>query len=103
MTWQQFDSGGYNPTPTIVEAAREMYAGHSVAEIGRTDADGITLEQAAGRLRHWVLRARDNQEHIVCLVTGTPGAGKSLLGLNLVLSEGVGRVAEEPAVMLTGN
>lgn len=103
VSWQEFDLGGYNPTPTIVEAARAVYAGHSVSEIGRTDADGAALALTAERLRYWVTEARDRQEHIVCLVTGTPGAGKSLLGLNLVLADGVGRVAGEPAVMLTGN
>jgi hypothetical protein len=103
LSWREFDVAGYNPTPTIVEAARAVYAGHSVAEIGRTDAEGEALLHTAERLRHWVVRAREAREHIVCLVSGTPGAGKSLLGLNLVLSDGAGRVAGEPAVMLTGN
>jgi hypothetical protein len=103
LTWQEFDKAGYNPTPTIIEAARAVYAGHSVAEIGRTDAEGIALNRAAERLRHWVVQARDKEEHVVCLVTGTPGAGKSLLGLNLVLADETGRVAGESAVMLTGN
>ncbi len=103
VSWRAFDSGPYNPTPTIVDAARAVYAGHSVAEIGRSDADGMALQRAAERLRHWVLEARRSGEHIVCLVSGTPGAGKSLLGLNLVLADGAGRVAGEPAVMLTGN
>lgn len=103
LTWQEFDGGSYNPTPTIVDAARAIYAGHSVAEIGRTDAEGINLQRTAERLRHWALEARQRGEHVICLVEGSPGAGKSLLGLNLVLAEGAGRVAGEPAVMLTGN
>lgn len=49
------------------------------------------------------IEARERKQHVVCLVAGTPGAGKSLLGLNLVLTGGAGRVAGEPAVMLTGN
>lgn len=61
------------------------------------------LEYAAERLRHWVLEARESRDHIMCLVSGIPGAGKSLLGLNLVLADGAGRIAGEPAVMLTGN
>jgi hypothetical protein len=103
LGWREFDSGGYNPTPNIVEAARDVYKGQTVAEIGRTDADGAALKRTGDRLRNWVLQARERQEHIVCLVTGTPGAGKSLLGLNLVLAEGAGRVSGEPAAMLTGN
>jgi hypothetical protein len=103
LSWRGFDAGGYNPTPTIVEAARAVYAGHAVAEIGRTDAEGEALNRTAARLRYWAAEARRRREHVVCLVSGTPGAGKSLLGLNLVLAEGAGRVAGEPAVMLTGN
>ena len=103
LSWETFDRAGYNPTPSIVEAARSIYAGHSVDEIGRMDADGLALQQAAGRLRHWVQEARSKEQHVVCLVDGTPGAGKTLLGLNLILSDGVGRLAGEPAVMLTGN
>jgi hypothetical protein len=103
LSWREFDKGGYNPTPTIVEAARAVYAGHSVAEIGRTDAEGEALQRTAHRLRYWAVEARESKQHIVCLVSGTPGAGKSLLGLNLVLADGAGRVAGEAAVMLTGN
>jgi hypothetical protein len=103
LSWREFDIAGYNPTPTIVEAARAVYAGHSVAEIGRTDAEGEALQRTAERLQYWAVEARERKEHIVCLVSGTPGAGKTLLGLNLVLADGAGRVAGEPAVMLTGN
>jgi hypothetical protein len=103
LTGQAFDSGHYSPTPTIVEAVREIYRAHSVAAIGRTDAEGIALLRTAQRLRHWVLQARKRKEHVLCVVTGTPGAGKSLLGLDLVLAESVGRVAGEAAAMLTGN
>jgi hypothetical protein len=52
VSWGEFDMGGYNPTPTIVEAARAVYAGHSVAEIGRTDAEGEALQLTAERLRY---------------------------------------------------
>jgi Uncharacterized conserved protein (DUF2075) len=103
LTGQAFDSGHYSPTPTIVEAVREIYRTHSVAAIWRTDAEGAALLQTARRLRYWVLQARQRKEHILCVVTGTPGAGKSLLGLDLILAESVGRVAGEAAAMLTGN
>jgi len=76
LSWREFDAGGYNPTPTIVDAARAIYAGHSVAEIGRTDADGRALGRTAERLRYWALTARDRKEHIVCLVSGTPRSWK---------------------------
>jgi hypothetical protein len=103
IRWQEFDLATYNPTPNIVDAARAVYSRHSVQEIGRSDADGMLLQRTSERLRYWVVEARKRQEHTVCLVTGTPGAGKSLLGLNLVLADGAGRIAGEPAVMLTGN
>jgi hypothetical protein len=71
LSWRDFDSGGYNPTPTIVEAARAVYAGHFVAEIGRSDAEGEALQRTAERLRYWAREAQERKEHLVCLVSGT--------------------------------
>jgi len=104
LTWQEFLQAPYNPTPTIVEAARALYGGHQVSEIGRADSSGESRERTKERLNSWVSEARRSKSHIICFVTGSPGSGKSLLGLNLILKEeGTGRVAGEPAAFLTGN
>jgi hypothetical protein len=103
LEWREFDQAGYNPTPTIIEAARAVYSGHKVQDIGRADATGESLARAAERLDQIVQTARRAGDRRICFVTGTPGSGKTLLGLDLVFSGEAGRVAGEPAAMLSGN
>lgn len=103
VLWSRFDSASYNPTPDIVTAARSLYAGHSVREIGRTDASGQAVAHTSNRLAELVELARRERKKIVCFVTGEPGSGKTLLGLNLVLSGTSGRVVGQPAALLSGN
>jgi len=103
IAWQSYDAASYSPTPDIVTAARSLYSGHSVKEIGRADATAEALERTAKRLKEIAEEARRDQNKVVCFVTGEPGSGKTLLGLDLVFSGTAGRVAEEPAALLSGN
>ena len=103
IDWRAFDRSRYNPTPNIVAAARAVYAGHSVEEIGRTDASAEQLQAVAEKLEDIVEAAKENKRHAICFVTGDPGTGKTLLGLDLVLSGDAGRMFGEPAVLLSGN
>lgn len=101
--WQTYDAATYSPTPDIVTAARSLYSGHSVKEIGRADATADALERTANRLKEIAAEARREQKKVVCFVTGEPGSGKTLLGLDLVFSGTAGRVADEPTALLSGN
>ncbi|MCE5233901.1 MAG: DUF2075 domain-containing protein [Mizugakiibacter sp.] len=78
--WQQ---GRYHPTPTIVEAARALYAGHTVGEISRSDAGAANLTVTANRLAELIARTRQRGEKAIFFVTGVPGAGKTLVGLDI--------------------
>lgn len=95
-----FDYSAYRPTPTIIEAAQDLYAGHQIADIGRGDAADAELQRAGKTLREIVAEAARRQEKTICFVTGAPGAGKTLLGLDLALK---GRSAQTPAALLSGN
>jgi len=91
----------YHPTPTIVEAARALYAQHSVEAIARFDAGAQNLHVTSRRIEELVDEAQANRRKRICFVTGVPGAGKTLVGLNLATR----READEPthAVFLSGN
>jgi len=103
IDFQKYDRSSYNPTPNIVSAARDIYAGHTVQEIGRSDANGESLQRTAQHLAQLASEAKLNNEHKICFVTGEPGSGKTLLGLDLVFSGDAERVAGEPAALLSGN
>src|SRR5438094_5178303 len=91
----------YHPTPTIVEAARALYAQHSVEAIARFDAGAQNRHVTSGRIEELVDEARAKGRKRICFVTGVPGAGKTLVGLNLATR----REVDQPthAVFLSGN
>jgi hypothetical protein len=76
---QYWEQAPYHPTPTIVEAARALYAQHSVEAIARYDAGAKNLRVTSSRIEELVEDARTRQRKILCFVTGVPGAGKLLL------------------------
>lgn len=90
----------YRPTPTIVEAAQALYAGHQIADIGRGDAADAELQAAGERLQEIAADAEAKRAKVICFVTGAPGAGKTLLGLDLALRS---RSGSRPAALLSGN
>lgn len=92
----------YLPTPTIVEAARSLYAQHSVEAIARFDAGAQNLRVTSRRIEELVNEAKKKGRKLICFVTGVPGAGKTLVGLNIATRH---RKTEEPthAVFLSGN
>ncbi len=99
---QQWSRAPYRPTPTILEAARALYAQHSVEEIARSDAGAQNLRTTSGRIEELVDEARVQRRKIICFVTGVPGAGKTLVGLNLATRH---RNVDEPthSIFLSGN
>jgi hypothetical protein len=98
----QWPRAPYRPTPTIVEAARALYAQHSVEAIARYDAGAQNLRVTSCRIEELVDEAKAHERKIICLVTGVPGAGKTLVGLNVATQR---RDLEQPthAVFLSGN
>jgi hypothetical protein len=99
---QAWSRASYHPTPTIVEAARALYAQHSVEAIARFDAGAQNLHVTSRRIEELVDEAQAKKQKFICFVTGVPGAGKTLVGLNLATRR---RETDEPthAVFLSGN
>jgi hypothetical protein len=95
-------ASGYKPTPTIIEAAQALYRSHRVQEITRSDAGAKNLTVTTARITEIVERAKERGEKLICFVTGVPGAGKTLAGLNLATSRAQSD-RQENAVFLSGN
>ncbi len=95
-------SAPYYPTPTIVEAARALYAQHSVEAIARYDAGALNLRVTSNRIEELVDEAREKGRKTICFVTGVPGAGKTLVGLN-VATHRIEKNLPTHAVYLSGN
>ncbi len=93
---------GYRPTPTIVEAAEILYRTHSVTDISRKDAGAKNLQETSASVSAVIDRARENRTKAICFVTGVPGSGKTLAGLNFATQRSEEH-RDEHAVFLSGN
>ncbi len=98
-TWSQ---GRYHPTPTIIEAAVALYGGHSVAEISRRDATAINLSDTSDAVSEIIESSKKGSYKSICFVTGVPGAGKTLVGLNIATKH-IDKNSELYSVFLSGN
>lgn len=106
-TIQDWIISPYTPTPTIIEAARSLYENHSVEEITRHEADKVTTDATIDYILKIINRSKYNKEKSICFVTGVPGAGKTLVGLDVAVKQTYqddGTFNEEDgAVYLSGN
>lgn len=79
----EWEAGRYYPSPTIVEAAKALYSGHSVTEITRSDSGAQNLAVTANYVASLIESARQSRKKVICFVSGVPGAGKTLVGLDV--------------------
>lgn len=99
LEWQQ---SIYKPTPTIIEAAQALYRGHSVKEISRSDGGAINLSRTSEAIAKIIDSSKKLDQKSICFITGVPGAGKTLAGLNIA-NERHNVDKGEHAVFLSGN
>lgn len=106
-TIQDWIISPYTPTPTIIEAARSLYENHSVEDITRHEADKVTTDATIAYILEVINQSKRNREKSICFVTGVPGAGKTLVGLDVAVKQSYqddGTFNEDDgAVYLSGN
>ena len=97
----------YAPTPTIIEAAKTLYESHSVENITRHEADKVSTDETISYIIDVIHKSKVNREKSICFVTGVPGAGKTLVGLDVAVRQTYQGndepVEDEGAVYLSGN
>jgi hypothetical protein len=98
----QWESGRYQPTPNIIEAAMALYSGHSVDEISRSDASAINLSETSDAISKIIQISKEKSYKSLCFVTGVPGSGKTLVGLNIATKH-IDKDNELYSVFLSGN
>jgi|SRR5579859_977251 len=99
---KQWEQGRYRPTPTIIEAALALYSGHSVSEISRSDASAINLSETSESISAIIRSAKEKSHKAICFVTGVPGSGKTLVGLNIATTH-IDKESDLYSVFLSGN
>ena len=92
----------YRPTPTIIEAAKALYQHHDVKEISRSEAGAENLEKTNGAITYVIDKCKSEHRKAICFITGVPGAGKTLAGLNIANTRH-DFDNDEHAIFLSGN
>lgn len=98
----EWENSQYKPTPTIIEAAQALYKGHNVSEISRSDSGAVNLSRTAAAINNIIDHSKKNNRKSICFLTGVPGAGKTLAGLNIAV-ERFKVDKSEHSVFLSGN
>ena len=91
----------YAPTPSILEAARKLYETHEVEDIKTYSSDDLFLAETEQSIDEIITNSKNNNQRSIIFLTGVPGAGKTLIGLNTATKRSV--TDDEPAVFLSGN
>jgi hypothetical protein len=99
---EYWENSIYKPTPTIIEAATALYKKHNVNEISRSDSGAENLSVTSECISQIIDFSKDNDRKSICFITGVPGAGKTLAGLNIANLRSNYK-EEEHAVFLSGN
>lgn len=89
----------YSPTPTIIQAASALYMNHSVEDITKHEADKVGIDSCTNFILDVIRESKAKKQKSICFVTGVPGAGKTLVGLNVAIQQEKGDLA----VYLSGN
>lgn len=91
----------YRPTPNIIEAAVRLYERHDVREITHNYAEN--LDKTTDMLAEVIRDSKANGKHTICFITGVPGAGKTLTGLNVVHDPSFRSETGPSGIFLSGN
>ena len=102
LDFDKWFNSPYYPTPTIISAAIEAYTTHDISEIAKSEAGQENVDKCEEKLNEIIDYAKSNGKKCVCFVTGVPGAGKTLVGLDVV-SRNLKEENNNLSVYLSGN
>lgn len=102
IDFEKWFNSPYHPTPTIIAAAVEAYTSHNISQIAQSEAGQDNIDKCEKAISNIVEYARNNRKKCVCFVTGVPGAGKTLVGLDVV-AKNLDKGKENLSVYLSGN
>lgn len=102
LDFEQWFNSPYFPTPTIIAAAVEAYSAHELSEIAHSEAGQENVSRCEKRINEVIEYAKASGKKCVCFVTGVPGAGKTLVGLDVV-AKSLDKGADNLSVYISGN
>lgn len=90
----------YRPLPSLISAARTIFKDEALPRIKRAHSAGIP--ETVQELLEIAATAKKNHERHLIIVTGVPGSGKTLVGIQFVYESKTNN-ADKTGVFLSGN
>ena len=84
FNYLEWENSPYEPTPTIIEAAKQLYSEHGVENITKSEGGRENLKSTRQNVIDIIKNSKKNNEKSICFITGVPGAGKTLAGLDII-------------------
>lgn len=91
-------NGDYAPLPTLIAAAKMIFNNERLPAIKRAESYGVA--KAVSKLKEIAQWAEENSGRALAFVSGVPGAGKTLVGLQFVYDKSD---QNSQAIFLSGN
>jgi len=82
--YKNWENQPYEPTPNIIEAAKQLYSNHGVENLNKAEGDRENLKATRDSVVEIIKNSKKNNEKSICFITGVPGAGKTLAGLDII-------------------
>ena len=98
-TVEEWDSAAFSPSTQIIDAAITLYGGHDVTAIKEHANSAYDIAKCSEAVKETIRRFTSEGVNGIIVVTGQPGAGKTLVGLNTVFS----KEFMSQSVFVTGN
>ena len=100
MNTEEWINSYFNPTPTIIEAARYLYRHHTVDDLKKHDSTNLT--ETISKVNQIIRKTKQESSKSICFITGVPGAGKTLVGLTVAIDNSNEHTGEH-AAYVSGN
>jgi hypothetical protein len=97
---QEWFKSEYSPLPSLLQSAQLLFKENRFPTTKRAHSAGIP--ETLAKLKAIVERSAQDRTHHLALITGVPGAGKTLVGLQFVF-ETYSQSDKQKAVFLSGN
>jgi len=96
---EAWDCSPFHPSSTIIDAALSLYGNHTVSAIKEHATPAKAIDDCVSEVAKRIRKARVEEENHLIMISGAPGAGKTLVGLNLAFDSGF----RDDALFVTGN
>ena len=83
-SYDEWENSPYQPSRNIIQSARESYSRHNVVDIKKSEGDRENLKNTRNCILDIIEHSRNNNKKSICFITGVPGSGKTLVGLDVI-------------------